>query len=569
MRTHGPHPLLRAIRRLATADELRDATDAELLGTYVENRNEAAFELLVHRHGDLVWRVCRHVLRDTQIAEDAFQATFLILVRKADSIARPELLANWLYGVAHRVAVRARKGMMRQQARQRPGVEFVTEQAVENDLSPLLQEELQRLPDKYRAPMLLCYLEGQTNEEAARQLAWPVGTLKVRLLRGRELLRRRLSRRGLILSAAALVAALGDAPAAAAPPALVEQTIRAAALYVAGSATGLLSARAVALTEGVLRTMCWTPARWMTVALVALGVFGAGLLSLRTLAADEKPAPSKTPPTIVPMKTDLEKLQGTWHVATLVIEGQKLPDGANASSKIVVQGNDFTTISMGSAYRGTFKVDADARPKTLDMHFTEGPEKGNTALGIYELAGDTWKICLTMTAKERPQEFAAPPASGLALETLKRDLASPDEPKKDAPAEANEPDEVKKERSRLEGEWAMVSGEIDGQPMPDAFVKTGKRVAKGNETTVTIGGNVFMKATYTIDPSKKPKTIDYTMTEGLSKGKKQLGIYELDGDTIRFCFASPGKDRPTEFSAKPGAGNTLSVWKRLKEPRTK
>src|SRR5205823_4054339 len=118
-----------------------------------------------------------------------------------------------------------------------------------------------------------------------------------------------------------------------------------------------------------------------------------------------------------------------------------------------------------------------------------------TALGIYELEGDTWKICLTLTAKERPKEFAAPAGSGLALETLKRDMASQNEPKKDSPpAAANEPDEVKKERAKLEGEWAMVSGEIDGQPMPDAFVKTGKRVAKGNETTVTIGGNVFMKA---------------------------------------------------------------------------
>src|SRR5436305_3969164 len=128
-----------------------------------------------------------------------------------------------------------------------------------------------------------------------------------------------------------------------------------------------------------------------------------------------------------------------------------------------------------------------------------------------------------------------------------------------------EPEEVKKERAKLEGEWTMVSGEIDGQPMPDAFVKTGKRVAKGNETTVTIGGNVFLKATYTIDPAKKPKTIDYTMTDGPTKGKMQYGIYELDNDTLRFCFASPGKDRPTEFTAKAGEGRTLSVWKRVKK----
>jgi uncharacterized protein (TIGR03067 family) len=125
--------------------------------------------------------------------------------------------------------------------------------------------------------------------------------------------------------------------------------------------------------------------------------------------------------------------------------------------------------------------------------------------------------------------------------------------------------DAKKEMAQLEGEWTMVSGEIDGQAMPDEMRKTAKRVVKDAETTVTIGGQLYMKAKFTIDPAKKPKTIDYTMTGGPTEGKTQLGIYELDGDTVKFCFSSPGKDRPTDFTTQAGSGRTLSVWKRAKK----
>jgi uncharacterized protein (TIGR03067 family) len=126
-------------------------------------------------------------------------------------------------------------------------------------------------------------------------------------------------------------------------------------------------------------------------------------------------------------------------------------------------------------------------------------------------------------------------------------------------------DATRKEMSKLEGEWSMVSGEANGQSMPRDSVKSGKRVAKDGETTVTIGGQVYLKAKFSIDPTKKPKAIDYTMTEGPTKGKTHLGIYELDGDTVKFCFAAPGKDRPTDFTAKEGSERTLSVWKRDKK----
>ena len=123
-------------------------------------------------------------------------------------------------------------------------------------------------------------------------------------------------------------------------------------------------------------------------------------------------------------------------------------------------------------------------------------------------------------------------------------------------------DAVKKDLALLEGEWAMVSGERDGEKLPEEYVKTGKRIAKDAVSTVTIADMVVMQAKFTIDPSKKPKEIDFVALDGPAKGKTIRGIYELDGDTARFCIASPEKERPTEFSTKEGSGRTMSVWKR-------
>ena len=131
---------------------------------------------------------------------------------------------------------------------------------------------------------------------------------------------------------------------------------------------------------------------------------------------------------------------------------------------------------------------------------------------------------------------------------------------------AEPPDAVKQEMTKLEGEFTMVSGERDGQPVPDVYIKTGKRESKDGETTITVNGQLFMKAKYTVDPSKKPKTIDYTVTnDGPQKGKTVLGIYEADGDSVKFCFSQPGQERPKDFTAKAGSGQTVSVWKRVKK----
>jgi uncharacterized protein (TIGR03067 family) len=269
--------------------------------------------------------------------------------------------------------------------------------------------------------------------------------------------------------------------------------------------------------------------------------------------------PSRTQAPAV--KPDRELLQGTWAVATLEINGRAMVAG----SQIILKGDAFTTRSMGAEYEGTFRLDEAKSPKTIDMTFTKGPEKGNTALGIYKLDGDVWTICLTITAKVRPTKFETAQGSGLALESLKR--AATDQKVEAAPQPrlAQASDAAKKELERFAGEWTMVSGTIGGQPMPEAMLRTMQREVKGTEVTVTMNGQVYFKATLTLDPAKSPRTIDYTMTEGMTKGKTQLGIYEWEDGTLRFSFASPGKDRPADFTSKADDGRTVSVWKRIQK----
>jgi RNA polymerase sigma factor (sigma-70 family) len=221
---------------LATAagDPLDGLSDEELLDRFVDGGDDAAeavFRAIVVRHGPMVLGVCRHVLNQLQDAEDAFQATFLVLARKAGSIRDRRVLAHWLYEVAYRIAMRAKSNGGRRRALERQGGEMAATVSVDNhgwiELKPVLHEEVNRLPEKYRVPVILCYLEGKTNEEVAQLLHWPVGTVKGRLSRARDILRSRLTRRGLALSAALLVTSLsnGTVIADVVPCNLIDETV--------------------------------------------------------------------------------------------------------------------------------------------------------------------------------------------------------------------------------------------------------------------------------------------------------------------------------------------------------
>ena len=299
---------------------LRDGaglTDGQLLGDYLSRRDEAAFAALVRRHGPMVWGVCRRVLRNHHDAEDAFQATFLVLVRKAASIASRELLANWLYGVAHQTALKARATAAKRKERERQVTEMpepaLTRQDPWHDLQPLFDEELSRLPDKYRGVIVLCDLEGKTRKEAARQLGCPEGTVAGRLARARIMLAKRLSRRGVALSAGALAAVLSrQAASAGVPTSVMVSTIRAAGFFAAGqaAAAGSVSVKVAALTKGVLKAMMMCKLKAVVVVVLLLLGFlatGATVLTCRTAAARSDKTPIAEGRVKAPQEQDREQ----------------------------------------------------------------------------------------------------------------------------------------------------------------------------------------------------------------------------------------------------------------------
>lgn len=285
--------VLRYLRRLVVNQQGETASDAALLEQFVRARDEEAFAALVARHGPLVWRACRRVLADPQTAEDAFQATFLVFARRAAELRSPQRLVGWLYGVAYRVSLKARSAQARRQRREVVAPEVVApdprrdplaEVSVREWLS-LLDEEIQQLPEAYRLPVLLCCLEGHSQEEAARLLGWTPGSVRGRLERGRARLWQRLTRRGLSLPAT--LAGIGLGQAGAVPPAaLLKTTVRQA---LAGAAGSGLSVRVATLAEAsVLRLLSRQALRTLAVLTGFLGAVGV----LVTLLPGPAPAPT-------------------------------------------------------------------------------------------------------------------------------------------------------------------------------------------------------------------------------------------------------------------------------------
>jgi RNA polymerase sigma factor (sigma-70 family) len=277
-----PNPLLRFLRKFGGDAPL--VPDAELLRRFAQDADRSAFELLLWRHGPMVLRVCRAVLHDAHAAEDAFQAAFLVLARKAGAIGRREALGAWLYRVAHRIAVKLHRQGKRRDEHERQGLDLSAlpnegppqDPVAAGELRRLLHAEVERLPDKYRAPVVLCYLEGRTNEEAAAQLGWPKGTVSGRLARARDLLRRRLERSGLAGAGGLVVTVLAGEAAAAVPESLIAPTLQAAVASAAGSPlTGLVSPQVVSLAEGVSVAMNMLKVKLVLGLLLGLTVAGA------------------------------------------------------------------------------------------------------------------------------------------------------------------------------------------------------------------------------------------------------------------------------------------------------
>jgi RNA polymerase sigma factor (sigma-70 family) len=297
MPTRTLAPVLHYLRQIEAASTERSDSDGELLARFVRSGDEGAFAVLLRRYGPMVYGVCRRVLRDRHEAEDAFQATFLLLVRKAASLRRPELLGNWLHGVAYRTALKARSRVLRHAAD--PLVRDIaapaSDEALWRDLRPVLDRAIDDLPTKYRVPFVLCHVQGLTNRQAAQQLGCPEGTVATRLSRARERLRSRLARHGLAVAALGVTA---NGLAAPVPSLLFVSTLRIAIACRLG--TVAVPAAVAALTEGVGQAMRITNLHFV-LALVALIGTAAGGTALWALGGQDRSPPpvQAAPPSVI------------------------------------------------------------------------------------------------------------------------------------------------------------------------------------------------------------------------------------------------------------------------------
>ncbi len=265
------------------------------------------------------------------------------------------------------------------------------------------------------------------------------------------------------------------------------------------------------------------------------------------------------------MPNDFDLLQGVWAVSALEMDGQTMSNPMVSQARIAIEGDRFTSTGMGTIYAGTFKLDAAAKPRRIDMKFDVGPEAGNINRGIYELKAGVWRLCLATRGGAWPTAFATEHGSGVVLETLKRATGKAAKLKAKVVAaspvdsESSVPDAPVTE---LDGEWRMVSGVMNGAAVEGSLLQWVKRVNRGNTSTVLAGPQTMLKVEFTTDPSQSPPAIDYLNLVGANKGKKQLGIYAFEGDLLKICVAAPGDGRPGEFYSAKSDGRTFTVWKK-------
>ncbi len=472
------HPLRRVVRPLGTTE-----SDVELLDRWVAGRDQSAFELLVWRYGAMVLAACRRALPPAD-AEDAFQATFLVLVRKARSVGRRGSVGGWLHRVAVRVARAARIRAARVAvplavepvALERTDVET-------RELRMVLDEELDHLPERFRRVLVLCYLQGKTADEAAGELGHPRGTILSWLLRGRERLRSRLVRRGIAPPAAVVLANLERAAGATIPARLVTETLTVA---IGGGAAGAASVPAAELAKGVLQAMWWKSAKTFAAGMlmVAATSIGFGLMwqpaeaSLQSAPATQPPnpapgdprvpvapaapgapaAPAPQPPGVLPggpgapaapgalpapgggqalggarakvdpnPKKELEKLKGKWQAVEMEFAGEAIPeDGAKrfgmefTADKVTMKGK----LAAGGA--GFLIRDGEETyafkidPSKKKAEMDIEIKENEPAKGIYKFDGDTLIVCIDYSRSDRPTDFATKDKPAFGMYKLKR-----------------------------------------------------------------------------------------------------------------------------------------------------
>jgi RNA polymerase sigma factor (sigma-70 family) len=587
MANNNASQVIRHIRRAVMAD-------GQLLDCFLTQRDEAAFAALVQRHGPMVWGVCRRLLRHHHDAEDAFQATFLVLTRRAAAVEPKEMVANWLYGVAHQTALKARSVAAKRKGREKQmaeAAEAAAEAGVErdrwDDLRPLLDQELSRLPDKYRVPIVLCDLEGKTRREAARDLGWPEGTVAGRLAIARKMLARRLTQRGVALSGGALAAVLSQKVATAGVPLpLVESTITTASLVVAGkaAATGAVSVKVVALTEGVMKAMLFTKLKAAVAVVLMLGIVatGATILTYRTVAAQaqvQKDAPKSLPgkKTDKP-KTDQELIRGTWVYVVLTVGGKnEWSDDVASVWKSLSFADDVVRLVVNRegkevVHQARFKLHPSRKPKEIDLTELDPDLKEVMTECLYELDGDTLRLCHPERSSEgRPRILESKEGSTNRLWTLKRKTDEKPKREKEKAAVVDPPN--KKEYLLPRGPHTTGPIGPDIAPQKEGFTAWGKKVGglqvglgyRLGEHRAYHTGETVTLVVRVRNVSKQDTNLEY-MREYLQNSPPKIVDNEGRSYPMPTTFNFFGEQTPVPLTLAPGQESDLYTLKFVLRP---
>ena len=443
MTSEQSNGVVREVRRAALLSDHGELTDGQLLQRFLDHHDEAAFELLLRRHGPLILGVCRRMLGNDADADDAFQAVFVVLVRKAAAFRTRRTIGDWLYGVAYHTALKARAATVKRRFKESQARPIVSAGATDDlaDLLPLLDQELSRLQAKYREALVLCELQGHSRKETARQLGIPEGTLSSRLATARKLLAKRLARYGLAITGVTLAGLLTPKTATASvPAALAASTLEAA---TTGAAVPV-----AALAEGVLKAMLMTKLKMLATVVLMFGVvFGGAVLWLHTMRNKAVAARLEAETEAFAAHARAEALNdddednilGTWTLVRIEQPPYKHteeipPLGARGQAKVVFTADK---IHLWDGSEGKYALDAGKHPKQFRLTQGEGMLAA-TLIGIYELKGDDLKICFNLSHSDNkpPTNFdiktAKPPGLVPAVFVLKRDPVK-EAPKKDEP----------------------------------------------------------------------------------------------------------------------------------------
>ncbi|MCI0638579.1 MAG: RNA polymerase sigma factor [Gemmataceae bacterium] len=441
------------LRRLFRPANGEEGSDAELLQRYVRHGDGTAIEMLVARHAGLVLGVSRRVLGDGNDADDAFQATFLTLIRKAKNIREGQALVGWLHTVALRAAWEIHKARPEPaDARSEPRIiaprakDDPADVAERHEYARILDEEITRLPDRFRLPILLCYMEGKSNEEAGRQLGCPPGTIMSRLNRARGRLRKALVRRGVTLSAATLAVVLSrDAFCNACSPALLAGVGRLARLFAAGGLAALadaVPAATLALSGNLARGLAAGKLKLVVFAGLACCLFALGAALWSSLSRPQapplafNPPPAQHEPPALALSPEQRIFQGAWLSlqegdASKDFYGTMMDPVSNNQLSISFHDDRVRFDSPKVSYAGTYKVGKDAKPAEIEMHLfpvETGKATEQRLRGIYQMKDDLLRLCLVPVGEDLPFLFQVSCRTPTLLYVLeRREYSSPDE----------------------------------------------------------------------------------------------------------------------------------------------